>query len=70
MFKYSALSLNVYGFKKIKYLDDSKLIFEYRNKLLIVYGIGLKIINLLDNSLEIKGIVEKIEISYLGDSND
>ena len=70
MFKYNALSLNIYGFKKIKYLDESKLIFDYKNKFLIIKGKNLKIINLLDNSLEVKGLIEMIEISYLGDSYD
>ena len=67
MFNYDALSLNVYGFKRIRYLDDSKLIFEYKRKVLIIKGKGLKILNLLDNSLDIKGIVENIEISYQGE---
>ena len=70
MFEYNRFCFKVYGFKKIKYLDEDRLIFEYKKKELLIKGNNLKIINLLDKSLEVKGIIEMIEIKYLGDIND
>lgn len=70
MFEYNLFSLKVYGFKKIKYLDENKLHFNYKRKELIIRGRNLKIINLIDSSLEIKGIVEGIDIKYLGEDDE
>ena len=63
-------NLKVYGFMKIVYLDENKLEFKYKRKTLIITGSNLKIRNLFDKTLEIEGIVSKIEISYIGEVND
>lgn len=70
MFEYNLFSLKVYGFDKIVYIDENRLEFKYKNKNLIVRGKSLKILNLFDRSLEVKGIVESLEIKYLGGKND
>ena len=67
MFEYRGNCLKVYGFVKILYLDDARLIFKYLKKELIVKGKNLRAIDLLDKSLVIKGVVENIEIKYVGD---
>ena len=67
MFEYNLFSLKVYGFSKIKYLDENRLEFRYKRKTLIIKGRNLKVLNLIDKSLEVKGVVEGIEIKYLGD---
>jgi hypothetical protein len=70
MFEYDLFSLKISDFIKIKYLDENRLNFQYKKRELVVFGKNLKVINLLDKSLEIKGIIEKIEIKYLGEIYD
>ena len=70
MFEYNLFSLKVRGFIKIKYLDENRLEFRYKRKELVVKGRNLKAFNLLDKSLEVKGVVESIEIKYLGEWDD
>lgn len=70
MFEYNLFSLKVYGFVKIKYLDENRLEFKYKRKSLIIKGRNFKVSNLLDKCLEVKGVVEGIEIKYLGDLDD
>ena len=70
MFEYNGYGINVYGFIKIIYLDDNRFEFAYKNKKLIVKGKQLKAINLLDKSMDIKGVLEGIEIKYKGDISD
>ena len=70
MFEYNLISLKIYGFIKIKYIDENKLEFKYKNKELIVRGKALNIINLLDKSVEVKGLIEGLDITYKGGKND
>ena len=70
MFEYRVGCLKVYGFNKIKYLDENKLEFNYKRKNLIIKGKNLKAINLLDKSLQVKGVIEGIEIKYLGELDE
>lgn len=70
MFEYDLFSMKIYGFIKIKYIDENRLDLTYKKKELMVKGKNLKAINLLDKSLELKGIIESIEIKYLGDIDD
>lgn len=70
MFEYALNSLKVYGFLKIIYLDEIKLHFRYKRKELIIKGRNLRAINFVDKSLEVKGVVENIEIRYLGVLDD
>lgn len=70
MFEYNHFCLNIYGFIKIIYLDENKLEFKYKKKDLIVKGKQLKIINMIDKSLQVRGLIENIEIKYRGDSSD
>lgn len=70
MFEYNLFSFKVYGFEKILYLDENRLIFSYKHKKLFVSGKNLRAYNLIDKSIEVKGIIEKIEVQYLGDTND
>ena len=67
MFEYTLNNLKIYGFIKILHLDETYLSFKYKRKELIVVGKGLKIMNLSDKTLEIKGIIERIDIKYLGE---
>ena len=70
MFEYNGYCIVVYGFKKIEYLDENKIIFKYKKRKLFVNGKCLKALNFMDKSLEIRGMIEDIKIEYLGDSND
>lgn len=70
MFEYNLFSMKIYGFRKITYIDENRLSLLYKNKELIVKGKNFKVINLIDKSLELKGIIETIEINYLGVSYD
>ncbi len=70
MFEYDAFLLKIYGFLKIKHLDENRLEFIYKHKNLVVHGKALKVMNLLDKSVEVKGLVEGININYLGDKYD
>lgn len=70
MFEYNLLFLKVYGFLNIKYIDENRLEFRYKKKELVVRGKSLNIINLLDKSVEIKGLIEGVDIIYLGGKND
>lgn len=70
MFEYTINCLRVYGFKKIVYLDENKMNFKYKRKELIIQGRNLRAINLLDKSLDVKGVVENIAIRYLGVVDD
>lgn len=66
MFEYTLNNLKVYGFIKIVYLDENMLDFKYKRKELIIRGKNLKIKNLFDKTLEVEGVVERIDICYLG----
>lgn len=70
MFEYDLLLLKVYGFTKINYIDESKLEFKYKNRVLIVRGSNLKILNLFDKTVEIHGVIERLEIVYKGAKHD
>lgn len=70
MFEYRLGSLKVYGFNKIKYLDENRLEFKYKRKELIIKGRNLKATNLIDKSLQVMGVIEGIEIKYLGEIDD
>jgi len=70
MFEYNSLYLKIYGFMKIKFIDENIMVFKYKRKELIVKGKNLKAFNLLDKSLEVKGLVEGIDIKYLGETHD
>lgn len=70
MFEYNLFSLHVYGFIKIQYIDEKKLMFKYKKKNLIIKGKNLKVLNLIDKSVEIKGLVEGIDIEYDGGNNE
>lgn len=70
MFEYSSDKIKVYGFLKILYLDESRFECMYRLKKLIVIGNGLKAINLADNSIEIKGLINNISFHYTGEVYD
>ena len=70
MFEYDLFLLRVYGFTKINYIDENRLEFKYKNKNLIVRGKNFKVYNLFDKSLEVKGIIESIDIEYSGVIHD
>lgn len=66
MLEYAHNCLKVYGFEKILFLDEHELKFKYKRKELLISGQNLKIVNLLDKSLEIFGIIDNISIKYTG----
>lgn len=70
MFEYDLFLLRVYGFNKINYIDENRLEFKYKNRNLIVKGKNFKVYNLFDKSVEIKGIIENIDIVYRGSNDD
>jgi len=53
--------LNVLNYKKIVFLSDSKIIINYLNKSLVIYGDNLTLLKLLDNELLVGGSVKSIE---------
>ena len=70
MFEYNLFSFKIYGFNKIKYIDENRLVFLYKKKEVIVKGKGFKVSDLFDKSLVVKGIIENIEIKYMGVNDD
>jgi hypothetical protein len=64
MFEYSNNVLIISGFKDIKYIDDNKIEVVYARKRIIVLGKMLKVTNLLDCSLELRGVIESINQEY------
>ena len=69
MFEYDLFFLRVYGFVKINYVDENKIVFKYKKKELVIKGKNLKMLNLIDKSVEIKGVLEGINIQYYGDND-
>ena len=47
MFEYNGYCIVVYGFKKIEYLDENKIIFKYKKRKLFVNGKCLKAFNFM-----------------------
>ena len=70
MFEYNGHCLKVVGFIKIEYLDENKIIFKYKKNKLLIFGKGLKALNLEDKCMDIKGIINSLNIDYLGEDND
>ena len=70
VFRYDLSSFFVYGFKKIKKIGEDEFVFDYKNKSLIVKGKHLVATNLFDHTLTIRGLIEEVRISYLGDNYD
>ena len=70
VFEYSHLCLKVYGFSKIINLDNTHCEFKYKKHSLIIKGKQLKFIDFIDKSLQIKGVIESIEIKYMGGFDD
>ena len=64
MFEYSNNCFKLWGFKDIKYIDDSKIEVIYKSKSLSVAGNNLVICNLIDQSMEVKGVINKIVMEY------
>ena len=64
MFEYDNKVFRVFGFNKISYIDDHKFILLYKDKQLTIEGRNLKADNLMDNSIEVKGIIELVNLEY------
>lgn len=64
VFEYSNNCFKLWGFKDIKYIDNSKIKVIYKHKSLLVEGNNLVICNLIDQSMEVRGVINKIVMEY------
>ena len=67
MFEYDGFVFRVWGFLRVKCLEEQLMIFLYKRKMLVIKGSGLRAINFMDNSVEIKGLINLIEFQYKGE---
>ena len=67
MFEYNNFILNVMGFLKVISVDENKVLLLYKNKSLLINGEELVVSNLIDNSLEISGVINEIKMEYFND---
>ena len=67
MFEYNNFILKVMGFLKVVSVDENKVLLLYKNKSLLINGEELVVSNLIDNSLEISGVINEIKMEYFND---
>ena len=67
MFEYNKFILKVMGFLKVISVDENKVLLLYKNKSLLINGEELVVSNLIDNSLEISGVINEIKMEYFND---
>ena len=67
MFEYNNFILKVMGFFKVVSVDENKVLLLYKNKSLLINGEELVVSNLIDNSLEISGVINEIKMEYFND---
>jgi hypothetical protein len=67
MFEYNNFILKVMGFFKVISVDENKVLLLYKNKSLLINGEELVVSNLIDNSLEISGVINEIKMEYFND---
>ena len=67
MFEYNNFILKVMGFLKVISVDENKVLLLYKNKSLLINGEELVASNLIDNSLEISGVINEIKMEYFND---
>ncbi|MBR3891497.1 MAG: YabP/YqfC family sporulation protein [Bacilli bacterium] len=67
MFEYNNFILKVMGFLKVISVDENKVLLLYKNKSLLINGEELVVSNLIDNSLEISGVINEIKMEYFND---
>ena len=67
MFEYNNFILKVMGFLKVLSVDENKVLLLYKNKSLLINGEELVVSNLIDNSLEISGVINEIKMEYFND---
>jgi len=64
MFEYNNKYLRVYGFKNIGNINENQAVFIYKDKRVIINGININVINLIDKSCDIDGVINRIEVEY------
>lgn len=67
MFEYNNNILKIMGFKKIISVDSNCVKLLYKNKVVLVCGNNLIVNNLIDFSVEIKGVIDEIKMEYFND---